>query len=80
MQQHLPYKTVLNLLIVMCGKMQRIDDLWCHTDVAFELGLEDNRLTGTIPAQMQYLPIRVRLYLFICFYNCISHTSAAEHP
>ena len=27
--------------------------------MALELGLNDNQLTGTIPAEMQYLPVRV---------------------
>ncbi len=28
-------------------------------DVAFELGMSNNLLTGTIPAEYQYLPVRV---------------------
>jgi len=28
-------------------------------DVAFELGLQDNVLTGTIPSELHYLPVRV---------------------
>ena len=28
-------------------------------DVAFEMSMNDNLLSGTIPAELQYLPIRV---------------------
>lgn len=28
-------------------------------DVAFEMSMNDNLLTGTVPAELQYLPLRV---------------------
>ena len=33
--------------------------LCCNADVAFEMSMNDNLLTGTIPAELQYLPLRV---------------------
>ena len=30
-------------------------------DVAFEMSMNDNLLTGTVPAELQYLPLRVSM-------------------
>ena len=52
-------------------------------DVAFEMSMNDNLLTGTVPAELQYLPLRVRTAFFsqplnfvsVCAYNaaCAIH-------
>ena len=31
-------------------------------DVAFEMSMNDNLLTGTVPAELQYLPLRVSTF------------------
>lgn len=31
-------------------------------DVAFEMSMNDNLLTGTVPAELQYLPLRVSMF------------------
>ena len=41
----------------VCDSLQ--SHVVCVADVAFEMSMNDNFLTGTIPAELQYLPIRV---------------------
>ena len=48
-----------DVLLWRAGTLKLLKVSVCGADVALEVGMNDNLLTGTIPAELQYLPMRV---------------------